>query len=91
MPEELSAPQQATHANNLHVAIAASVGKITCQWEIGYLDGEGDLVVTGRDRYVFEGRTYDALAEGHNFQEFRTNYENIRELMYATLRRVGKI
>lgn len=90
MPEDLTEPQQATVANNLCLRIDTKVQRIFCTFDLGYME-QGSFVRTFSGAHAFEGAAYTAIAESKDFAPNKTNYENIRDAVYAALKDAGAI
>ena len=90
MPEPKTEGLEVTYADNLAVQIRPGDGKIVCDWDIGYMAGD-QFVPVARQGYVFQGEEFDLLSGGHHFRQAKTNYQNIRDVMYEALKRVGAI
>lgn len=90
MPEEKTEPLANTHVDNLEVQLRPGDGKIICQWDTGYIEA-GEFVKVGSQGHIFNGSNYNVLSEGKDFKPNKTNYENIRSVVYAALHDAGVI
>jgi len=90
MPEELTVGLTAEVADGLRVSILPDMGKIICHWKVGWMDGE-TFMPLGDRVYEFTGDAFDLLAGGSHFKATKTNYQNIRDVIYGALRQVGQI
>ena len=90
MPEEKTEPLESTHVDNLEIQLRPGDNKIVCQWDIGYLDGDTFVKVSAQG-HIFNGSNYNALADSKDFMPNKTNYENIRDVVYAALHDAGVI
>ena len=90
MPESLGESIVVEVADNLRVDIQTKHARIVCEWDLGYMDGD-TFVWTSTVGYVFEGAEYDTLCSRQDFRATKTNYANIRDVMYAALHVVGQI